>query len=560
MKKRIFSLLSAALALTMLFAACAPATGTTPGTSTTTSTGTTGGGTTTGEQYDPFGKYETPITVNVVRSIDSTMKFDEKYPETYSLESNVWSKAYEENLGIKLNYLWTPTSDQYDTKWITSITSGDLPDMGWVSTSVYQMLVEGGLVEDMTDIFDQYASDYYKEQTQADGGVTVDFMTFDGRMLGLPITGTTPDGINLLFVRNDWLDQVKMDPPKTIDELVAVAQAFKDAKLGGPDTYGICMGPYIFGGQCDWEGLVNGYGAYYNIWLDDGSGKLVYSTTLPEMRDALLKLQELYKSGIISKEFATNGNISEDLVSGKVGITYGTYWAPVAAMADQMKSDPNSEWITLPLPTPDGSEMTTQAWGDGLPSQFFFVKKGFKYPEAAVKMLNLGFKLDNEDPMTYNFHEETQIQVQQYRIAALWEPWRNMTNTLKVWDALKSGDTSELRADGLDMYNNILKYREGTLEREKLGYMLVNEEENSSYAIINKLRGEDRIILSKYRTFPTQLMNDKLAIIDQEVYAVMVRVIAGEDISSFDKAVQTWFSSGGQQITDEVNAWYESSK
>lgn len=564
MKKNILRMLALVLALSCLFAlaACSSSQTATPGAD--KETDQTPATSNQPEQPsdaaeqtpDPFGKYEEPITINVVRTMESTTKFDTNYPETYSLEVNVWSHAYEDMLGIKLNYLWTPPSDTYATKWTTAMASGDLPDMGVVDAATYLTLVEAGLVEDMTDIFDQYASDYYKAQIEAENGVSVDFMTFDGRMLGLPITGATPDSANFLFIRKDWLDQVGMEAPTTIDELIEVARAFKDAQLGGPDTYGICMGPYEFSGQCDWEGFLNGYKAYYNIWVKTDDGKLGYSTIQPEMREALLGMQQLYKEGLISTEFAVNGNITEDLVSDKVGIAYGTYWAPIMAIQDEMNNNPDSEWMALELPTIDGSKATTQAWGNGAPSSFFFVRKGYEHPEAAVKMLNLGFKLDTEEPMKYNFHEESQIQVHAYRIAGLWEPWRNVNNNELVWSALETGDTSALSENNMDMYNNIVKYREGTLEREKIGYMLVNETTGSTYSIINQMNEEGRIILSEYKTLPSQEFTETLNLLDYDMMQVMTRVIAGEDISSYDKAVENWLANGGQELTDEVNAWY----
>ena len=562
-KLRILALVLAMTCLLGLSACAASDEGTTAspdGQTSSDDASATQSGTDAEEAPDPFGKYEEPITINVVRILDSTTKFDENYPETKSLEDNVWSHAYEDMLGIKLNYLWTPSGTEYPTKWNMAMISGDLPDMGVVDAATYLKLVEGGLVEDMTDYFDQYASDYYKAQVEAENGISVDYMTFDGRMLGLPITGATPDSANFLFVRQDWLDAVGMEAPTTIDELMEVAQAFKDAQLGGPDTYGICMGPYEFSGDCDWEGFLNGYGAYYNLWLEGEDGKLAYSNTLPEMREAILGMKELYDRGLISQEFAINGSITEDLVAGKVGICYGTYWAPIMSIQNQMNSDPDSKWIALELPTVDGSPAKTQAWGSGAPSSFFFVRKGYEHPEAAVKLINLGFKLDVEDPMTYNFHEESQIQVHAYRIAAPWEPWRNVNNNILVWDALESGDTSALSANNMDMYNNIIKYREGTLEREKQGYMLVNETEGSTYAIINKMKNEDRIVLDQYRTLPTPQFSEQLTVLMNDLYQVMVQVITGDDISEFDKAVEKWYADGGEALTQEVNEWYAASK
>ncbi len=566
MKKNAARLLALLLAVVMMLSlvACSKAPASTDASSTDPSkessaekTGSTPENTDEPAEADPFGKYEEPITINVVRTLDSTIGFNKDYPETYSLEDNVWSHAYEEYLNIKLNYLWTPIADEYATKWNMAMATNSLPDMGWVDGLTYQKLVEADLVEDMTGFFEEYASDYYKAQVEADGGVTRAFMTFNGRMLGLPLTGTTPDGINLLFVRRDWLEQVNMEAPTTIDELVEVAQAFKDAKLGGDDTYGICMGPYAFAGECDWEGFLNGYGAYYNIWVEDGHGGLAYSTIQPEMREAVLKLREMYAAGLITTDMAVNPNAREDLVAGKTGIAYGTYWAPISAIQSNMNNDPNADWIVCELPTVDGSPMTTQAWGDGVPSQFFFVRKGYEHPEAAVKMINLHYKLDVEQPTVYNFHEESMIQVQQYRLAACWEPWRNMQGCYRIWEAMKTGDESLLQtANDKDMYEIVTGYLDGTVAREKVGYALVNAPENSTYSICDELNKDGRIILSAYTTLTPAHISEKLLVLDEKVTDAILKVFCGADISVFDEAIEYWHNNGGDDITREVNEWY----
>ena len=48
--------------------------------------------------------------------------------------------------------------------------------------------------------------------------------------------------------------------------------------------------------------------------------------------------------------------------------------------------------------------------------------------------------------------------------------------------------------------------------------------------------------------------------INEALDSAAVKVIMGEDISVYEKAVETWYASGGQAITDEVNAYYASFK
>lgn len=41
---------------------------------------------------------------------------------------------------------------------------------------------------------------------------------------------------------------------------------------------------------------------------------------------------------------------------------------------------------------------------------------------------------------------------------------------------------------------------------------------------------------------------------------VFVKIILGESIDTFDQFVEDWKKLGGDQITQEVNEWYEQAK
>ena len=75
-----------------------------------------------------------------------------------------------------------------------------------------------------------------------------------------------------------------------------------------------------------------------------------------------------------------------------------------------------------------------------------------------------------------------------------------------------------------------------------------------------QLREEDRIYVNKftssYSDFALQNMTNMREILDAEY----VKIIMGADIDNFDKAVETWYSTGGDRITEEVNEWYQSTK
>lgn len=48
--------------------------------------------------------------------------------------------------------------------------------------------------------------------------------------------------------------------------------------------------------------------------------------------------------------------------------------------------------------------------------------------------------------------------------------------------------------------------------------------------------------------------------LNEVLWAEYLKIIMGDDINNFDKAVEVWKSNGGDRITQEVNDWYATAK
>ncbi|WJH35995.1 hypothetical protein N6H14_08910 [Paenibacillus sp. CC-CFT747] len=60
----------------------------------------------------PLSKYPSPVEVTTVRSVDASIKF--KGNDT--IDNNEWTRAYLDELGIKLKYNWIATSGEDATQ------------------------------------------------------------------------------------------------------------------------------------------------------------------------------------------------------------------------------------------------------------------------------------------------------------------------------------------------------------------------------------------------------------------------------------------------------------
>lgn len=513
------------------------------------------------EDKDPLGKYEPGITLRGAYFVSPGTLFIKGNPDYDSPEKNLFIQDYKDYLGIDVVYDWVSADvEAYDTKWNMAMAQNNLPDFGLVNETQYKMLLEAGQVMDMTDLFDQYASDKYKEFIEADGGATLGYSLQNGRMMGLPLTGAQPDVIPILYVRQDWLDKLNLPVPKTIEELENTAQAFIDNQMGGLGTYGIVGSKSAFDYDLSFRGIFNGYGAYTGAWIKDETGKIVYGSTQEVVTKPLLKLQEMYKKGLINEDFAvTDPSIAkEDVASGKVGIVYGTYYlAP--GVGDAAVGDQKAEWAIVELPTADGSPAVVQS--SVKRSQFIFVNKDCKNPEAVVKLINLGIDLIyNEDPAVVARHTthavgDTMIQASKYVATVFFcqIPWQNMQIHKDVSNALATGKKDWNIAIAESKYELALKYEAGDRSQWNQYHIFGP---TGTFTVIQKMWEEGRIILDEYQTLPTETMTAKEQLLKDALNTAMIKVIMGEDISVYEAAVQDWYKNGGQVMTEEVNTWY----
>lgn len=501
-------------------------------------------------------KYEEPIEISFARPMTSTATIDESNPKMKSYTENIWMTTFKEALNIDVTYDWISTdNDSNEAKWGAAIASGNVPDAGIVSDAVYQQLLEANMIADMTDIYENEANALYKSLNTPE---ILANMTTGGRLYGLPATGNKYIGNAVLFVRTDWLEKLNLEAPKTIDDVVAIARAFKEAKLGGEDTIGLMFadGSGVNDGLL--TGFMNGYDAYRKIWVEDAEGKLAWSDTLPEMREALLALQKLYAEGLINADFAvTNGTVAQEYIaSGKCGIFYSVDWTVTTSMQACVDLDPNANFICVGIPGLTEDHETTIQTG-AISVSKLFISKDCEHPEAIVRMINLHCALSLSGNMDWYYaYESAEDGTPWYKFL----PWNGIhfqsaINDISYADSIRlSRAAGELIATIPSTSPTVAKMWIVD-EGDPWWYNIIGGE-GGAYTYDYDMYMSGRMIPDAFNTLPTETMGMLGDVVNDALNTAMLEVIMGADISVYDEAVKTWFATGGQMITDEVNEWY----
>jgi putative aldouronate transport system substrate-binding protein len=335
-------------------------------------------------------------------------------PEGESIEDNRALRYIEDTLNVDVQFAWIVPSDSYGDKLNLSIASGDIPDAMVVNPIQLQQLTEAGAIEDLTAIVEQYANDDIRANWEQTDGVALAAATIDGKVMGIPNVQPQADAPIMAWVRQDWLDKLGLEGPKTVEDVAALAKAFIEQDPdgnGAADTVGLTgtsqpvMVPSNLHG---FDGIFNAYGAFPEIFYRDDSGQIVYGSLQPETKEALATLAKWYQEGLIDPEFATkNTDKSNELVvGGKAGIMMGPWWLSWWPLADSVNSDPNADW--QPFMIEDKNGEYTYAMGD-YTNSFVVVKKGYPHPEVVLRILNVQNDLSyglNDAPQFYtNFNE-----------------------------------------------------------------------------------------------------------------------------------------------------------
>ncbi|WP_171644475.1 extracellular solute-binding protein [Paenibacillus phytorum] len=500
---------------------------------------------------DPFSKFTQPITITLAKGINTK---DTGLPEGETIENNEYFRYIEKQLNVKVKYAWqTETDEAYQQKLSVSIASRELPDLFLVNEKQLKQLTEADLITDLTDVYKKYVSPFVKSRYDSYDGRVLNRATINGKLMGLP--GTNIAGQHsLTWIRQDWLDKLGMQVPKTLDDLTAVAKAFveKDPDGNGKnDTVGLTSIPDLsrYEAKNNFSPILGSLHAYKGQWMRDKSGNVSYSSILPEMKTALAKLHDLYAAGIIDKQFAIRkeADLNQLGASGKLGIVMEPWWSPYGSpIPDSVKNDPKAVWKAYSVPVDADGKFNT--FDKDPANSYMVLRKGYEHPEAIIKLLNIQFQ--GEEP----FKDEDKY----VGANVVWWVWPMNINIapedvvfqdyVNLTKALESKDPSKLAPYNKVRYDNVLKDRENPKKDLGMWAEIQARIEGSKETDPAKFVSARNVYFGVTKTMET-----KKAILDKLENETFLKIVMGElPVDNFDSFVTEWKRLGGEQITKEV--------
>ncbi|MGI5893890.1 MAG: extracellular solute-binding protein [Candidatus Merdivicinus sp.] len=384
MKKRYLSVIMAAFLAASALAGC--------GGDSTSSTGgdTANTGTESSASAEGSGEKKTITAISFERGQCAASEG--------TMEDNRWTQWIDENSPVNVDWVPIPRTES-TAKTNALFASGSAPDLVWEFNKGFMNgLIDQGVLQPIDDYIEQYSTSYktyLENHPELKPYVTSDS---DGLMYAFT-SARTPLAVanHGMWIRQDWLDNLGLSTPTTMEELDNVVRKFTTDDPDGNgqnDTFGV-------GFNYNFKGIMKAlYGGYEMMVVDD---KLVDWNTTDGYKDFLTQVKAWYTDGVIDPEYITDTNYERQrqlIVTGKSG-TYFAGWDQANEWRELKQNVPEAELV--PLESVETSYGKFGCYQEPPANMIVCMNKDASDPEACVQFIDW---LIDGNWMTLRYGEE----------------------------------------------------------------------------------------------------------------------------------------------------------
>jgi len=318
-------------------------------------------------------------------------------------EDNPSLKYLEDKLGIRMN-LTAAAPDIYKEKVKVMVASGDIPDaFAWTDMDDFIVkLIKSNVIVPLDKYVDEYPN-LKKEKPL--------FLTkYQGNIYGLTSVRNPIASQDIPLIRQDWLDNLGLKAPQTLDELYNVAKAFTKNdpdKNGKQDTYGLQLGNTAAGISIrGTTGITQAFGIK-NYWVKEGD-KVVPRFETAAFKQYLTWMNKAFSEGMIDPDFAVSDAQTADsklVRKGQAGIMFNFTTRIYDFETNYQKTNPNAKLVPLEaIKGPNGDQGVTGRVDKG---GIFISKKAADDPVKMKKIMEwLDYGASEEGGIFWNYGVE----------------------------------------------------------------------------------------------------------------------------------------------------------
>lgn len=443
--------------------------------------------------------------------------------------------ALEELIGMPLDITWVPNSS-YGDRVTVVMASDDIPHV-MVQTGktaqFAQSAVAGGY-RDLTGILSEYPN-LTPENDEIAHGASINGTTYGIFRLRDPMRAA-------VILRKDWLDRLGLDEPESMGDLMEIARAFsEDDPTGeGSNTTGLIIPAWNGYGNNGPYDLWETWSGTPNMWKDDG-GELTPAFLEPEFLEANRSMRNMVEAGHINADFATfdaatwndpffngEGGIISDVSSRGLQLLGlfkdadpETYGEKVTMVGNLRRDD--GDFFALPTPGYSGY-LTIPTASVSTDEQLATVLSALDKMSSTEgqNLLNNGiegvsYEVDGDYAVALEGEDADRVRSEVSAFAQI----GSQSNGYSAYSAQPEGEA------------------EAALDQKRLDFHEADME---------------AAVFDPAAAYLSQTYLDSGAILDQIVVDARLQYLAGQlDENGLIAELERWRSSGGDQVTQEIN-------
>ncbi|MGP4078747.1 extracellular solute-binding protein [Pseudalkalibacillus sp. R45] len=196
-----------------------------------------------------------------------------------------------------------------------------------------------------------------------------------------------------LFIRQDWLDNLDLEMPETMDDFYNVLKAFKDEDPDGngkDDTIGLQVTMPAPDNFAELDAVMHGFGGSFGGFFEDyvvRGGEVVPLETTNDTKDGFKFINRLYREGLMNRDFPNLKNVDEGNAKYLYANKAGAIWTSRASEFETniQKVAPDAKLAFVPPIVAEGHEfipLQGAAWW-----MMLGIPKTSKHPEKALEFI-----------------------------------------------------------------------------------------------------------------------------------------------------------------------------
>ncbi|MEK8130908.1 extracellular solute-binding protein [Paenibacillus filicis] len=327
-----------------------------------------------------------------------------------SIQEVPFYQEWQRRVGVPVKFSEV-SSAQAKESFSVLLSSGNLPDIieyNWLKDvpGGPEKALKDGYILRLNDLIDSHAPNlkkYLKEHPDLDRLVKTD----KGDYYAFPFLregGLTTQWAGPVL-RKDWLDELKLEVPQTIEEWHTVLTAFKEKK-GAKAPLTIINQPNALQGFLD-GAFIGAFGVIRDFYVDSG-GRVQYGPLQPGYKQFLTTMNQWYQEGLLDANFTQTDRkaLDANMTSGASGASVYT-GATIDKWELALKAkDPAAKLVFAPYPVlkkGDTPMFGQEDWMYGA-SAAAAVSAKSKHPELAVQALDYAYS--DEGYLLFNYGTE----------------------------------------------------------------------------------------------------------------------------------------------------------